>query len=389
MSNIAIVTPLFPTEERPQYCVYLYQQAQALRALGHQVTVIKPDSGLANGEIVTDEFRGITVVHIGYRSNRIISLLNSVPGRFAGAMRSHIQESGYQLVSLNMLGICIEKIMIKICSECGVKSVIHYHGLDISLTHYIPHKKIISFLNYHRTKANLKRVDGVIGVSDKVCDEVRKILPVSHLYMVYNGADEQVFFPKQEKRGENEPFRILCVANLNPIKGHRYLFEAVHKLCEEQPYRKIHIKLIGIGSCESELRKMADGLSVEFMGEQDYPVVAREMQEADFYIMPSYYEAIGCVYLEAMLTKTAVLGVRGCGIDEVIEDRINGYLVSPQNSQEIADCIKFSIDNPEKHKEIAQKGYETVRDKFTWKDSAKALDKAFRKILEQNKEKKI
>ncbi len=39
MSNIAIVTPLFPTEEKPYYCVYLYQQIQELIKLGNDVTV--------------------------------------------------------------------------------------------------------------------------------------------------------------------------------------------------------------------------------------------------------------------------------------------------------------------------------------------------------------
>ncbi len=388
MNNVAIVTPLFPTEEKPYYCVYLYQQIQELKKLGNSVTVIQPTPILSNGLVEHCEFRGVAIERIGLHSNKILSLGNILPIKFCKAMEKLIQCGKYDIVSLSLTTVSVEKAVINICKKYSIKSVTHCHGLDVFGTYYLQHRKFIAEINNFHAKMNFKKADGIIGVSNKVCEVVKTKINKNNIFTVYNGADPEMFYPRLNAKADNSSFTILCVANMNEIKGWRYLIEAIRKVSEEKPDINLRAKFIGKGPLEEELKQLAEGLPIEFMGEQDYPVVAEEMRNADFYIMPSYYEAIGCVYLEAMLTGTATLGVCGCGIDEIIQDRINGYLVSPKNSDEIAECIKFAIDNPEKHREIAQRGYETVRDNYTWQHSAKTLDAVFKKLLKYKGKKK-
>ena len=78
------------------------------------------------------------------------------------------------------------------------------------------------------------------------------------------------------------------------------------------------------------------------------------------------------------------VGVCGCGIDEIISNKDNGFLLNPQNSDDVADCIGFCYDNRDICDLIAINGYNTVVNNYTWKYSAKNLSMAYEKIIGNN-----
>ena len=110
------------------------------------------------------------------------------------------------------------------------------------------------------------------------------------------------------------------------------------------------------------------------------------MQKAGIFVLPSFYEALGCVYLEAMASGVAALGIKGCGIDEIITDKENGYLVEPHNTEQIAERILYAIENPEEHARIAMAGYDHVINQYQWVHVAQSLAKVYEEILHGSKE---
>ena len=96
--------------------------------------------------------------------------------------------------------------------------------------------------------------------------------------------------------------------------------------------------------------------------------------------MPSYYEALGCVYLEAMACKVPVVGCKGQGIEELIVDGKTGMLVNPQDTKNLVEKLTELIENSNLRNSIGEAGYKLVTDKFTWLDSAKYLDKVYNEI---------
>ncbi len=380
MTKILLITPLYPSEERPYYCVYIYQQLQALRECGYQVHILMPDKNLADGETEISRFRGDNIIHVGYKTRRYDVITNGISRGFVQKVERILIEEEYDLISLHFCTRSVQKAVMNLANRREIPTVLHFHGLDVSSTHFISRKWLAGIMKFQARRI-FRLAAGFICVSEKVQQQLTALLGQGEMHVVYNGADAEIFTPGEKQQGKE--FRILSVANLIPVKGHRHIIEAMRILKSEKPEYKITADFIGDGFYKSELQAMSEGLNINFLGEKDYTEVSRYMQSCDFYIMPSYYEAIGCVYLEAMLSGTAVLGVRGCGIDEVIEDRVNGYLVAPQSSEEVAASIQFAIENPEGHCEIAQKGYETARKEFTWKDSARALDNAYKTILKK------
>ena len=55
------------------------------------------------------------------------------------------------------------------------------------------------------------------------------------------------------------------------------------------------------------------------------------MKKSDVFVMPSAPETFGLVYLEAMASGCIVVGAKGWGIDGLIKNGFDGYLVEPRD----------------------------------------------------------
>ena len=104
------------------------------------------------------------------------------------------------------------------------------------------------------------------------------------------------------------------------------------------------------------------------------------MRNSDLFVLPSYYEALGCVYLEAMASGIPVIACESQGISEVIVNEETGILVKEKNSKEIADNIIRLIEEPEYYKKIQEKALETVRE-YTWENTAQKLKNLYDNVL--------
>lgn len=126
-----------------------------------------------------------------------------------------------------------------------------------------------------------------------------------------------------------------------------------------------HFDLVGDGPELSKLKKMADelgiGRHITFHGQMARTEVSNMMGKADIFIMTSSNETLGLVYLEAMAQGCIAIGSKGEGIDGIIIDNDNGFLVNPNNVNEIADCIEC-VSNIDKGAKsiIINKAYDTV-----------------------------
>ena len=59
---------------------------------------------------------------------------------------------------------------------------------------------------------------------------------------------------------------------------------------------------------------------------------------------PSYFEALGCVYLESWATNTPFIAVKGQGISEIVPD-VNKMLFEAENISQLVEKILFFMNN--------------------------------------------
>ena len=111
-----------------------------------------------------------------------------------------------------------------------------------------------------------------------------------------------------------------------------------------QTDKDIRLKIVGEGversSLEAQVKNLGLERVVEFLGRLPYEQVAEKMRESHVFVLPSYYEALGCVYLEAMACGIPTIGVKGMGIDEIIVDGENGLLTEQKDAESIVVQIK-------------------------------------------------
>ena len=278
--------------------------------------------------------------------------------------------------------------ILRHCHTLGIPVIQHFHGLNVWQDYHVKGGLLRRLLHWRNTALrlrHLRRCDAIVGVSDKVCDTVRERLTEVPLFTVYNGVDLERF-PADGKR-KNEIFTVICVANLIPIKGHEYLIEAVARIKNEGT--PIRLQLVGAGPEEARLKALCGALGiaedVEFLGWRAYDEVARLMKNADVFAMPSYFEAFGCVYLEAMSAGTLTCGCRGTGADEIIRHGIDGLLAEPHSSDGVYDCLRVALDEPERASRIAECGIERARG-FSWMASAHSLEAVYTFVKRSDKE---
>ena len=216
----------------------------------------------------------------------------------------------------------------------------------------------------------------VIGVSRRVCAEVQAGMPATHVTtVVYNGVDTSLFTP-----GKDEGIRLLTVGNLIRSKGHALVLQAVAELASEFP--GLTWEVIGEGPEEKTLRERAAELGVAknvvFRGRQDRRAVAEACRRCTIFVLPSEYEGLGCVYLEAMSSAKVAIGCTGQGIEEVIRHGETGWLIPPGARTELIAGLRTLLRDTELRTRIGAAARKQILQSFTLRHQAQRLLEIYR-----------
>ena len=84
---------------------------------------------------------------------------------------------------------------------------------------------------------------------------------------------------------------------------------------------------------------------------------------SDIFVLPSEYEGLGLVLLEAMSSKTPIIASKSSAIPEVIQNNYNGYLFQKNNSRNLAQKL-FLIEDKNTQKKFKKNGTVFLKKKF-------------------------
>ena len=188
---------------------------------------------------------------------------------------------------------------------------------------------------------------GVVAVCEAAAAQVRRLYPAADVTVIPNGVSLDRFRGLEEKK-RSEVFRVVCVANFNPVKGHAMLFDAVERLTNTD--LMFEVTLVGDGSLRTELeaRALQQGMPIRFVGRQDD--VVPFLAEADLFVLPSNSEGMSNALIEAMAAGLPTLSTRVGGNVEVTVEHETGLLVSVGDAQGMAGAIlELSRDRARLH----------------------------------------
>jgi glycosyltransferase involved in cell wall biosynthesis len=264
--------------------------------------------------------------------------------------------------------------------ELGVPYVVSVHGLDAFSTEQVSGRagewcRRISQRVYRSSRR-------VICISERVREQVLEGTgPSCRTSVVYNGVDPELFSPGREP-ASGGPI-VLCVGNLLPTKGHEVLIRAVAALAPDFP--ALILEIIGHGPELSRLQALTQRLQiserVRFSGRQSRQEVAAAMRRCTVFALPSRYEGLGCVYLEAMSVGKPVIGCRGQGIAEIIQHGSNGFLVGPDNERELTLALAMLLRDGPRRRNLGAAARDTILERLTLAQQAESLARIYRESV--------
>lgn len=166
--------------------------------------------------------------------------------------------------------------------------------------------------------------------------------------IIFSGVSTR-YFPKHSKRVAKEAVRIITVARLISLKNIDINLAALERL---PVHLNWHYTIVGDGPIRQTLERAVDESDlrdkVSFTGWLETEAVIQELHSSDVFVMASAPETFGLVYLEAMAAGCIVIGAKGWGIDGIINDGRNGFLVEPRSIGELERRLRSILrDFPE------------------------------------------
>jgi teichuronic acid biosynthesis glycosyltransferase TuaC len=308
----------------------------------------------------------------------------SSAGQFLhAALKFHVRQLHAQqpisLIHAHAALPCGQAAML-LARDLGIPFVVTVHGLDAFSTRQAPgwFGRRCSAVSQDVYRAAAR----VICISEQVARRVREGLGDSvRISVVYNGVDPSLFTPASSSATANDV--ILSVGNLIPIKGHELLLRSVAAIAPSYP--EVQCRIIGDGPERVRLQQLARDLRIadriHFLGRRPRSEVAAAMRDCTLFALPSWYEGLGCVYLEAMSTERPAIACHGQGIEEVISQGENGWLIQPKNLDDLTTTLQVLLSDGPLREKLGRNGRQTVLQGYTLAHQASQLLSIYRECL--------
>ena len=190
-------------------------------------------------------------------------------------------------------------------------------------------------------------------------------------------------FSRQEQREnlglETDDIAIFFVGRLSPEKNPDVFIEAAKLSIKKNQKKNLKFFLIGDGNMKNRVQEMLtndDSGQIQWLGYQER--IAKYLAAADIFVLPSSIEGFPLSILEAMSMGVAIIASDVGAVSEIVESSVDGYVVTPGSSAEIANKIQtLASDNS-----LLESMKSRVREKVEKKYSNKILKQNYEKLYE-------
>ncbi len=266
------------------------------------------------------------------------------------------------------------------------RTVLTYHS-DI-----VRQRRLLTFYGPF-LKQTLARVDRIIATSPNYIQSSAFLKPVANKCRVvplgvevgrFENADSEMVKNIRERYATTpDEVLLLFAGRLRYYKGLQFLLEAMPQVSQQA-----RLLIIGIGQMEQTLKEQATRLKLDkrviFLGEIPDAELSAHYAASDLFVLPSCErsEAYGIVQLEAMAAgKPVICTELGTGTSYVNLHGETGLVVPPADSKALAKAINELVADPERRKEMGQRGQVRTHAEFSIKQMTETIEKLYMELL--------
>jgi glycosyltransferase involved in cell wall biosynthesis len=234
----------------------------------------------------------------------------------------------------------------------------------------------------HMVARAIRESDFVVACSDALLEVSRTRIPdISSRSCVIRNA---LPMPELEPRPLRfVPPRFLCLGQLVPHKGFDTAIRAFTIVASAFP--KARMTIAGDGSERSSLMAMAAELGasdrIAFPGWIDPPNVYGAIDDATAIIIPSQYEGLPQVAIQAAQMARPVLATSVSGVAEAVVDGTTGLLFPPGDAEALAAAMERLLLNPAQAAAMGAAARRRAETTFDWDDHVRRFDDLFRQMV--------
>lgn len=224
---------------------------------------------------------------------------------------------------------------------------------------------------------SLRRADHLIAVSEFVGSALRANgIPPERVHVVLNAIDVGAWKPRHGRTETREALQIpahapllLTVCRLLPEKGLTDTIRALTVVRQRHPDTRLLIvgsDLTPNGAFGANLRRLVCDLrlqpNVSFLGQRSD--IERLMAAADVYVMPSFEEPFGLVFVEAMAMRLPIVALNNGGTREVVDHQCSGLLSEPGDLEALSANLLTLLEDDRLREQMGQCGREQAERRF-------------------------
>jgi len=165
---------------------------------------------------------------------------------------------------------------------------------------------------------------------------------------------------KVQRRQPESGLRVLHVGRISMQKGVQYLVSAVNKV----PGANLTL----VGTVDPGMNWLKKEQRVQLVG----PVPGHDLPafyaKADVFCLLSLQEGLALVLAQAMASGLPVIATPNTGVEELIEDKVQGFVIPPRDIDAAADRLQKLADNPALRAEMGARAQAKVSNGFSWID---------------------
>ena len=388
--KLRILMMIHRQADNSPYCFYVHEQAKALAARGHEVVVISAvgvtpmmarlrpgQAEVARRTPKSAVIDGIRVFYpryltLGNAGERLLGGQLLAQAALPVAKRLHA-ERPFDIVHAHMLprdghaGLIVARAL-------GVPLALTVHGTDI-FHYFIPGQE-----PWPRNRRIAREADALMAVSSLL---MRRVAPYRGegriTRVVPNGVDLSLV----PEAAASTPRAVISVGTLKPRKCMDRTLEAFARVAGDYPDATLTI--VGIGEMEAQLCARIEALGLQarvaLTGGLPHEEVLLRMAQSDLFVLPSWGEGYGIVYIEAMAAGCIAVGAVGEGIEDTIEDGENGFLVPAGDVDAVERVMRAVFADRAAYDALRERGRQAAR-ALTWASNAETVEGIYHETID-------
>lgn len=277
-------------------------------------------------------------------------------------------------------------LALPLARKLNVPLVVTCHGADVTVSDkYLAASMMLTNFRYLASRGKLMReASAFIAVSDFLRNAmIQRGFPAEKVVRHYIGVDTVRFVPRKGMlHQKSEAQFILSIARHTDVKGIDLLLKAFARVVRLHPY--LRLVQIGGGALTTKLKTLVVQLGIEenvnFLGPQSPVEVLPYLQSCAALVLSSRQsktgaeEAFGLVLSEASACGVPCIGTRVGGIPEAVVHGETGFIVEPENVEDIAEKISVLVSDRDLANAMGRRGREMVCDLFDIRNQTKKLE---------------